>query len=181
MPFQMTRWVVFCEKWWSGPWQARGTILSSFPSLLHCSTEKQVICWLLKCNIDISCSSFSLSSPCGWQSSFFEEEFKAAKKRGFSLSIGATDLVGFPWKQKILTFLKTASHFRLHMLLIHQQVSARVVELFFAQKCHWTWVTLSSGFSECGSLVWRVGVCVLRMYFTRQRKTLPRGRGGTVQ
>ena len=154
MPFQMTRWVVFCEKWWSGPWQARGTILSSFPSLLHCSTEKQVICWLLKCNIDISCSSFSLSSPCGWQSSFFEEEFKAAKKRGFSLSIGATDLVGFPWKQKILTFLKTASHFRLHMLLIHQQVSARVVELFFCSK-----MSLNLGHFELRLLwMWVAGV-----------------------
>ena len=161
----MVRWVVFGEKWWTGPRQARRTILSSFPSLLHCSTEKQVICWLLKCNIDISCSSFSLSSPCGWQSSYFEEELK----RGFSLSIGATDLVGFPRKQKILTFLKTASHFRLHMLLVHQQVSARVVELFFCSKMSlnlghfelrllWKWVA-------CGRVA-RPCVCVLRMYFT---------------
>ena len=62
MPLQMIRWVVFGEKWWTGPWQAGGTILSSFPSLLHCSTEKQVICRSIKCNRDISCSLSTLPS-----------------------------------------------------------------------------------------------------------------------
>ena len=58
MTLWLVGWVVSCEKWLTGPWQAGGTILSSFPSLLHCSTEKQVISCLIKCNTDISCTVF---------------------------------------------------------------------------------------------------------------------------
>ena len=61
-----------------------------------------------------------------------------------------------------------------------------VVELFLAEKCRWTWVTLSPGFSESGSpeVAWRRRSArvrtshVLHMYCTCQRRALGWGVGG---
>ena len=87
----------------------------------------------------------------------------------------------------------SASHFRLCSVLVHQQVCARSMlvgaeslNFFLAEKCRWTWVTLSPGFSESGSpeVAWRRRSArvrtshVLHMYCTCQRRALGWGVGG---
>ena len=109
------------------------------------------------------------------------------------IDLRASKGVGIPKEKNLYDWMKLTKTPRRRIsafavVLVNQQANARTMlwteslNFFFAQKCRWTWVTLSPGFSESGSQC-VASACVrtshvLHMYCTCQRIALGWGPGG---